>query len=154
MVAFKIDKPGFNDMLTDLVVSPKLSTHSRILVPVKGADNGDVKVLRKKRETIVDLRRVGQEVNNVSLVLILDTANLAYFDEAMNTGDKHLFNWVRGSNPGGIGPGSISLAALHKKGISSSKSLSAFWQLPHIRSLSRPMWNHLSSQRAQILRRS
>jgi hypothetical protein len=45
-------------MLTDLVVSLKLSTHSRILVLIKGADNNNVNVLRKKQETIVDLRRV------------------------------------------------------------------------------------------------
>jgi hypothetical protein len=92
MVAFKMDEPGLNNMLLDLVISLKLLTHSRILVPVKGADDDNVKVLRKKWETIVDLRRVSQEVNDVSLVLVLDTANLAYFNEATNTGDKHLFN--------------------------------------------------------------
>ena len=54
-----MDELGLDDMLADLVVSPKLSTHSRIFVLIEGADDDNVEVLKKKRETIVDLRRVG-----------------------------------------------------------------------------------------------
>jgi hypothetical protein len=45
-------------MLTNLIISLKLLTHLRILILIKEANNDNVKVLRKKRETIVDLRRV------------------------------------------------------------------------------------------------
>ena len=76
-----------NDRPTDSCVCPELSTHTRVLIPVEWPDDDNVEVRREKWKTIIDLESVGKEVNDMTLILVLDAANLANFNEAINARD-------------------------------------------------------------------
>jgi hypothetical protein len=92
MIPREIEEPGLENMLADLGIRAKLSTHSRILVPVKKSNNDNVKVLKEEWKTVVDLRSACGKVHNVAFVHVLDSMDLSYFNKAMDWSDKHLLN--------------------------------------------------------------